>query len=99
MSLQHEEIGNNKILFFYKTKLNSDAMEYSAMIYDYETDEELWSGDTILWQNTENFNWDIVHKLVHIDTNRFIAVNFAEEDGHYKHQQTLEYRILTLNLK
>ncbi len=98
-SIQSLDLGNNKILFFYKTKFGTNKMQYRATIYDWKTNKTLLSGSNILWQNIENFDWDIIHKLVRVDDNRLVAVSFKEEDGFYKNTQTIEFRVLTLNLK
>ena len=98
-SIQFEELGNDRILFFFKTKSGTNIMEYRAVIYGWKENKVLWSSEEILWQGVENFDWDNIHKLVKIGDNRFVAVSFKEGGEFYQYTQTLEYRILTLNLK
>ena len=98
-SLQSIDLGNEKILFFYKTKLGSNTMQYRVTIYNWITNKTLWSGSNILWENEEDFSWDQVHKLVRTDDMQLVVVSFKNEEGRYKYTQTIEYRVFTLNLK
>jgi len=94
-SIAPVDLGNGRILFFYKTR-SGNKDQFRASIYDWNIHDILWTGSNVLWEE-EQSDWK-TWKLVKADDNRYLAVSFVLEDGHYMNQQTLEYRILTLNL-
>ena len=95
-SIITRDLGNNRILFFYKTK-NGNTDQYRATIYDWNIHDILWTGSEVLWEETHS-DWK-VYKLAEVNDNQMVAVSFVTEDGNYMYQQTLEYRIITINLK
>ncbi|MCP4121978.1 MAG: hypothetical protein GY751_09520 [Bacteroidetes bacterium] len=94
-SIAPVDLGNGRILFFYKTR-SGNKDQFRATIYDWNIHDILWTGSNVLWEE-EQSDWK-AWKLAKVDDNRYVAVSFVLEDGHYMNHQTLEYRILTLNL-
>lgn len=95
-SMQIEEVDATKILLFYKTD-EGDSVSYRFTLYDWKNNKVLWE-DHIAWTEADT-QWENVHKITRFDNNKFVVVSFADGDGPYKHQQTLEYRLITINVK
>lgn len=97
-SMEIEEVDSEHILLFYKTKEEDKQLASRFLLYNWKNNEVLWSDSKESWTE-EDTGWDRVYKMERIDDNRFVVVSFVPEDGWYKHQQTLEYRLVTVNLE